>query len=378
MPKVDESKQNKGVNNNTQNKQAAIDMEYYSRQRQPRFKSSYIGARFQRRVIPIRTMDGIQDVFVDNKGTVQQGGHTNSKLYNYSNRHRNHPIKGVYAREVDSWENDTNPIKAIANSGIGYALTPFIQAIYDYTRGAMAISKEPTKASNYLLVLPVIGNAVKVPLKRGIEVAMRTSNDANPIEDILYHFNKANTKTHAGVISYITTGIGYNTYAPEAYTGFQKAAKGNDMIDAYLYNKIINPSYGVKKIRIEYGPHEYYIRKVYPYKDIPVYENTETIDFFTKKPLKEATNVTDKTAWKGTNNNLDFGDKGVDAAGHLVQEGMSNGKKVYRAQDIWKFNPDEYKKKWSSFDLDSKAILGLKILDKLGTPVITRTPWLYR
>lgn len=378
MPKVDESKQNKGVNNNTQNKQAAIDMEYYSRQRQPRFKSSYIGARFQRRVIPIRTMEGIQDVFVDNKGTVQQGGHTNSKLYNYSNRHRNHPIKGVYAREVDSWENDTNPIKAIANSGIGYALTPFIQAIYDYTRGAMAISKEPTKASNYLLVLPVIGNAVKVPLKRGIEVAMRTSNDANPIEDILYHFNKANTKTHAGVISYITTGIGYNTYAPEAYTGFQKAAKGNDMIDAYLYNKIINPSYGVKKIRIEYGPHEYYIRKVYPYKDIPVYENTETIDFFTKKPLKEATNVTDKTAWKGTNNNLDFGDKGVDAAGHLVQEGMSNGKKVYRAQDIWKFNPDEYKKKWSSFDLDSKAILGLKILDKLGTPVITRTPWLYR
>jgi hypothetical protein len=29
-------------------------------------------------------------------------------------------------------------------------------------------------------------------------------------------------------------------------------------------------------------------------------------------------------------------------------------------------------------DLDSKAVLGLKILDKLGTPVIVRTPWLYR
>ena len=28
MPIVDESKQNKGVNNNTQNKQIAIDMEY--------------------------------------------------------------------------------------------------------------------------------------------------------------------------------------------------------------------------------------------------------------------------------------------------------------------------------------------------------------
>ena len=73
-----------------------------------------------------------------------------------------------------------------------------------------------------------------------------------------------------------------------------------------------------------------------------------------------------------------FVDNGMDAAGHLVQEGISNGKKVYRTQDIWKFNPNEYKQKWSSYDLDSKAVLGLKILDKLGTPVIVITPWLYR
>ena len=84
--------------------------------------------------------------------------------------------------------------------------------------------------------------------------------------------HKASPKKHAGVLSYISTGVGYNTYAPEAYTGFQKAAKGNDMIDAYLYNKTINPSYGVKKINVDYGPHENYIRKIYPYKDIPVYE----------------------------------------------------------------------------------------------------------
>lgn len=89
--------------------------------------------------------------------------------------------------------------------------------------------------------------------------------------------------------------------------------------------------------------------------------------------MQKASNITNKTPWKGANNNLDFGDNGVDAAGHLVQE---DGKKVYRAQDIWKFNPDEYKQKWSSYDLDSKAVLGLKILDKLGTPVIVRTPWL--
>lgn len=93
MPIVDESKQNKGVNNNTQNKQMAINMEYYNRLSHSRFKSPYFGAKYQQKVIPVRTLSGIRDVFVDNRGTIKQGGHTNSKLYNYSNKNRNHPIK---------------------------------------------------------------------------------------------------------------------------------------------------------------------------------------------------------------------------------------------------------------------------------------------
>lgn len=170
MPIVDESKQNKGVNNNTRNRQMAIDMEYYNRLNHPRFKSPYFGAKYQQRVIPVRTLNGVQDVFVDNRGTIKQGGHTHSKLYNYSNRNRTHPIKGAYAREVDSWNNNTSPIKALVNSGIG---SPAAQAVYDYTKGALDISKNPTKASNYLVMLLAIGYAVKAPLKRGVEVAMR-------------------------------------------------------------------------------------------------------------------------------------------------------------------------------------------------------------
>lgn len=173
MPIVDESKQNKGVNNNTRNKQMAINMEYQNRLSHPRFKSPYLGAKYQQRVIPVRTLNEIRDVFVDNRGAIKQGGHTNSKLYNYSNKNRNHPIKGAYAREVDSWNNNTSPIKALVNSGIGYALAPAAQAVYDYTKGALDISKNPTKASNYLVMLPAIGYAVKAPLKRGVEVAMR-------------------------------------------------------------------------------------------------------------------------------------------------------------------------------------------------------------
>lgn len=74
MPIVDESKQNKGVNNNTRNKQMAIDMEYYNRLNHLRFKSPYLGAKYQQRAIPVRTLNGVQDVFVDNRGTIKQGG----------------------------------------------------------------------------------------------------------------------------------------------------------------------------------------------------------------------------------------------------------------------------------------------------------------
>lgn len=73
MPRVDESKQNKGVNNNTQNKQMAIDMEYQNRLSRLRFKSPYFGAKYQQRVIPVRTLNGVQDVFVDNRGNYKIG-----------------------------------------------------------------------------------------------------------------------------------------------------------------------------------------------------------------------------------------------------------------------------------------------------------------
>ena len=65
MPRVDESKQNKGINNNTRNKQMAIDMEYQNRLNHPRFKSPYFGAKYQQRVTPVRTLNGIRDVFID-------------------------------------------------------------------------------------------------------------------------------------------------------------------------------------------------------------------------------------------------------------------------------------------------------------------------
>ena len=46
MSIVDESKQNKGVNNNTRNKQMDIDMEYQNRLNHTRFKYPYFGDKY--------------------------------------------------------------------------------------------------------------------------------------------------------------------------------------------------------------------------------------------------------------------------------------------------------------------------------------------
>ena len=60
---------------------------------------------------------------------------------------------------------------------------------------------------------------------------------------------------------------------------------------------------------------------------------------------------------------------------------------MIRGQDIWKFNPDEYMKKWlkerNFFGSYNKlgelvAKLGLKTVNNLGTPVIIRTKWISR
>lgn len=52
-------------------------------------------------------------------------------------------------------------------------------------------------------------------------------------------------------------------------------------------------------------------------------------------------------------------------------------------QDIWKFKPKEYMKKWldnnegTNIPFWKKALMrtGLEVTDRVGTPVIVKTPW---
>ena len=110
--------------------------------------------------------------------------------------------------------------------------------------------------------------------KRGIETAMRTTANSNPIDDIqrgLSHILKKDKKRALSIGNYILTGtrIGnkgyYNSLAldPRKYysgiSGKDSSLPANDMIDAFLYKKPIDTRYGVTRVNNkDYGVHSQY------------------------------------------------------------------------------------------------------------------------
>lgn len=242
--------------------------------------------------------------------------------------------------------------------------------------------------------------------RRGIEVFMRTSGGAvNPIPFVSNGWKKANRNRKEAVLDYVLTGYKPKSHGKGYYTslrpdsrkyyqgtngtmgGEPAIAGADDIIDAFLYKKDIDPRFGLHRIYgADAGMHTPYVSKNYPNKDIPVYEQAAN-----RRMWAPVTSNKRGIQWDnpvGTDENDVFVNpellgKGVDVGGYLMRRGVLNGKPVYQAQDIWKFNPEDYMKKWltnnpnPSFTDKLKSILmrmGLRETDVLGTPILTRTP----
>lgn len=172
---------------------------------------------------------------------------------------------------------------------------------------------------------------------------------------------------------------------------YSPVVEGDDVIDAYLYGKTIDPKYGLHRLyNSDAGMHTDYVKQKYPNKDIPVYEQEIDNSFFT--PVTPTHNQIKWDTPTGSDSSTIFSNgnitgKGVDVGGFMLKSGTrSDGLNVFQAQDIWKYNPGDYLRKWLTVphkDLRSAAtdklkntlmLMGLREADVLGTPVITRTP----
>lgn len=290
-----------------------------------------------------------------------------------------------------------------------------IKTIYDDV-----LDKNYTNAlgNTALLALDIKGahdvkKGVQAATKRGVEVAMRTSPSSNPIGDILYglrylsHGEQGGLQRGKAIANYILTGKRtglkgyYNSLARFRRSGdiayydgtIRNSTKGkevNDIIDAYLYGKPIDEDvYNLKKVAQgeNFGVHTDYINKNYSSKrkKIPVYEAKGTLKNF--ELYDELPKDYIPQSWEGAEHGFYTGTTDLNVGGHLMQvANHSRGTKypMVRKQDIWKFNPKDYYKKWIEDDIDfdrysplQKALIygGLKLVDAAGTPVVTRTKW---
>lgn len=232
--------------------------------------------------------------------------------------------------------------------------------------------------------------------KRLAEVAMRASSSANPIpilqkqsRYILHNDRKRGFDILKYIISGKKTGpFGrYNSTVPfingqyKPYTGFLPnedynaiIPNANDLIDAYLYNKQIDSRYGLiyKGKGGDFGVHENYIKNNYPeqYNKIQIYETTPHKEYlYDGPPIKENWNIS------SDNNRLFNITQGPtpNVGGHL-ESAPNLIEPPFKGQDIWKFKPGEYIKKWVPEKPLIKA--GLTFIDNAGTPIIIKTPWL--
>lgn len=225
-------------------------------------------------------------------------------------------------------------------------------------------------------IISNVRNFAKSPEgKRAAEILMRTNVETNPVRSVLYTFSKKGR-------NYIKNGGEYPL--PNTYTG----GKGVDMVDTYIYGKPLDPRYFIESS--DFGPHTDYVSKFYPTSRVKAYEIKPEFAYRMRgiqEPLASASGVSKtptKLQTKGIEGNIrldntHIGDMSIDTAGHLLQKGTVTNSSgfpidVIRQQDIWKFNPNEYVKKYFRLTPVLQK-LGLHFLDAAGTPVIVRTPW---
>ena len=251
--------------------------------------------------------------------------------------------------------------------------------------------------------------------KRLYDVIMRnTAGEANPlyplifdaVPDLLTHpaktyrtldyilgNNQQPTNVNRPSINSMNPEDAYNGFwTPNSIIGIQNnmqgepVSSGNDIISAYLGLGDMRSDLGTKYSGAEKDsliaantPFSNYIARNYPEKDIQLYKlslhrDTKTV------PDNIESSIT-WGPWSGVEETMDnYDDLRMpngwvpNLGGHQKRTGvLPDGSKVIQQSDIWKFNPDDYSKKWGVSFI--KPFIGR--LDAVSYPVITYTPPYY-
>ncbi len=287
---------------------------------------------------------------------VDLGGEPSNDTRSAAERNRDywHPIKGAKARFKASMSNETNPLvgieRTILPSAAGAALVTTPAAVVGGALGNMTVDKLTGGWGNWL------EDKTGIPSEIGVYTNLEGRNllakyifDENPVVKRMF-FNKATSNIKP---------ISRN----EARRGFSHGDRYEQ-----LYPGVHNRRYEMSAV----------VPSGRPLK----FENvTKFTDYAGKNPIgKVVGKETEPVMRMGDKEFMTFRQPGTDyigpiddVAGHLVKFQMNKGKLRQTSQDMWKFNPADYAKRWNDSPNTANQVRLTKqaaLMDKVGRPFI--------
>lgn len=307
---------------------------------------------------------------------VDLGGEPSNDTRSAAERNRDywHPIKGARDRFKASMSNETNPLvgieRTILPSAAGAALVTTPAAVVGGALGNMTVDKLTGGWGNWL------ENKTGIPSEIGIYtnpgawyggakgykigkdklITKSIKGDAdlawNPINKNHWIFNKE-ARTPSNIV--MATA---NRIAPF----LSKVEKLPLKVAAYNAAKRTNGNASVSMQDIKTMPAEY-------------------TEYAGKSPVNKILGKEgDMVMRVGDNEFMTFRTPGTnyvgpidDIGGHLVKFQMDKGKLKQTSQDMWKFNPADYAKRWGGKPVNSETVRVVKqaaLMDKVGRPFI--------
>ena len=294
---------------------------------------------------------------------VDLGGEPSNDTRSAAERNRDywHPIKGAKARFKASMSNETNPLvgieRTILPSAAGAALVTTPAAVVGGALGNMTVDKLTGGWGNWL------------EDKTGIpsEIGIYTNPGAwyGGAKGYKIGKNKLITKSIKG-----DADLAWNPINKNHWIFNKEARRGFSHGDRYeqLYPGVHNRRYEMSAV----------VPSGRPLK----FENvTKFTDYAGKNPIgKVVGKETEPVMRMGDKEFMTFRQPGTDyigpiddVAGHLVKFQMNKGKLRQTSQDMWKFNPADYAKRWNDSPNTANQVRLTKqaaLMDKVGRPFI--------
>lgn len=294
---------------------------------------------------------------------VDLGGEPSNDTRSAAERNRDywHPIKGAKARFRASMSNETNPLvgieRTILPSAAGAALVTTPAAVVGGALGNMTVDKLTGGWGNWLKDKTGIPSEIGVYTNPGAWYGGAKGYKIGK--------NKLITKSIKG-----DADLAWNPINKNHWIFNKEARRGFSHGDRYeqLYPGVHNRRYEMSAV----------VPSGRPLK----FENvTKFTDYAGKNPISKVVGKeTEPVMRMGDKEFMTFRQPGTDyigpiddVAGHLVKFQMNKGKLRQTSQDMWKFNPADYAKRWNDSPNTANQVRLIKqaaLMDKVGRPFI--------